>query len=149
VRNALSDTAQPDANPGEIAGKMGTGVLDLDALARVVLFDRTSLKLRRDPGGSVAFWSPVLGAAAYDVVRGDVSGLRASWDRVDLGPVTCLADSSAVTDTAAAPDTGLPSPGQAFFYVFRDDADAPSQASYGADSAGRIRTAASGDCAAR
>lgn len=149
VREALRDTAQPDANPEEYQGKMGTGVLDLDAVAHVVLSDRTSLKLRRDPGGSVASWSPVLGATGYDLVRGDVAALRVSWDRVDLGPVTCLADSSGATDTAAAPDGALPAPGQAFFYVFRDNAGAPYATSYGTDSAGRSRTAGSGDCAAR
>ncbi len=149
VRRTLRDTTQPDANLQDLDGKMGTGVLDLDALAHVVLSDRTSLKLRRGPAGSVVSWSPVLNATGYDLVRGNVADISANWQRVDLGPVTCLADSTAATDTAASPDAALPPPGQAFYYVFRDDASVSNPGSYGTDSAGRSRTAGSGDCAAR
>ena len=149
VRLTLRDTTQPDANSGPFDGKMGTGVLDLDALAHVVLSDRTSLKVRREATGSVVSWSPVLDASGYDLVRGDVEQIRATWNAVNLGPVTCLADSVTATDTALLPDAELPAPGTAFFYLFRDNASVSDPRSYGADSAGRNRTASSGDCAAR
>jgi hypothetical protein len=125
---------------------MGTGVLDLDAVAHVVLSDRTSLKLRRDPGGSVASWSPVLGATSYDLVRGDVAQLGESAAGVALGAVTCLLDDAAEPDLLGREDAAVPPAGGAFFYLVRPNG-APGPGEYGGSSRHRDRRPAAGDCA--
>jgi subtilisin family serine protease len=144
VRDLLMQTAQPDNNPPELAGLMGAGVLDLDALTSALTGDRCSLKAGASPGGTVLSWSPVLGASIYDVARGDVAGLVVS-DQVDLGPLTCIAEDLAATDTAFAPDAAIPGSGEVFFYLFRDDV---SGGSYGDDGSGHLRVPGATDCAA-
>ncbi len=147
IRSVLRSTTQPDANPPEDSGLMGTGVLDLDRLTAALTTDRTSLKLRREPGGTDARWSPVLDAAHYDLVRGDLSRLRLDATLVDLGPVQCLAEDTATTDIAGALDPVIPAPGHGFFYLFRDDAPDAGGGSYGSGSSGLPRLTNAGDCA--
>ena len=105
VRDLLMQTVQPFSvnNPPEFDELMGTGVLDLDALTLALTNDRCSLKANATPGGTVLSWSPVLDATVYDVARGDVANLVVSQE-VNLGPLTCIADDLAATDTAIAPD---------------------------------------------
>jgi subtilisin family serine protease len=143
VRDLLMQTAQPDNNP-ELAGLMGAGVLDLDALTSALASDRCSLKAGASPGGTVLSWSPVLGASIYDVARGDVANLVVS-DQVDLGPLICIAEDLAATDTELAPDAAIPGSGEVFFYLFRDDV---SGGSYGDDGSGHPRVPGATDCAA-
>jgi subtilisin family serine protease len=145
VRDLLMQTVQPFSvnNPPEFDELMGTGVLDLDALTSALTNDRCSLKANATPGGTVLSWSPVLDATVYDVARGDVANLVVSQE-VNLGPLTCIADDLAATDTAIAPDAEVPDFGQTFFYLFRDDAP---DSSYGDDGSGHERVPGGTDCA--
>ena len=148
VRTLLMQTAQPDNNP-ELAGLMGAGVLDLDALTLALTAERCSLKLQETVGGTVATWSPVVGAGSYDLVRGDVGNLilqvpeGEEHGTVGLGPLSCLIENSAETDSVTLPDATLPAPGQTYFYLFRDDTDSD----YGVDSDDNPRSSGAGDCA--
>ena len=152
VKDLLRSTARPDNNPPGLDGLMGGGVLDLDALARVLTTDRASLETSRDSLGTVFRWSAVLDANLYDVARGDVANLfldpapEGLKDTVELGSLTCIADDTVETDTGTFPDPDIPAPGQAFFYVFRDDAPDPEARSYGADDDGHRRLAGGMDC---
>lgn len=147
VEQALRDTTQPDTNPAELAGLMGTGVLDLDRLVQTLTTDRSSLKVLQETGGTVLRWSPVKDANLYDVARGDLANIRKVGETVELGPLTCIANDAPGTATGASPDGDVPAPGQVFFYVFRDDAPDAGGGSYGADSDGHPRVPGSGDCA--
>ena len=63
-------------------------------------------------------WGLVPGAV-YDAIRGrrsQAQELPTSWS---LGAVVCLGNDLVENDTAATPDTELPTPGEAFFYVVR------------------------------
>ncbi len=70
-------------------------------------------------------WSPVPGRgdAVYDVVRGDLAnvsgGAGGPGGAVDLGPLVCLENDSDDASSAGDPDTALPAPGAAFFYLVR------------------------------
>ncbi len=87
-------------------------------------------------------WDSVEGASAYDVIRGDLSSLAELSDSVDLGPVACLAPATA---SMSVPDSTVPSPGQAFFYLMRIRWGS-SHDIYGRSSGGRDRVPSSGDC---
>jgi hypothetical protein len=145
VRTLLMNTAQPDNNPG-LAGLMGAGIVDLDALTLELTPDRCSLELQQTPMGTVATWSPVAGAATYDLARGDLANLAivpgTPTDVVDLGPLACLVDDSVETDSLPTPDADVPAPGQVHFYLFRDDTDPY----YGVDSDDHPRFPGAGDC---
>jgi hypothetical protein len=128
---------------------MGAGMLDLDALTQARTSDRSSVKLRQAPAGTILEWSPVLGASGYDVARGDVGNLSAvgyNGETIDLGPLECLADDIPDNGTASFPDDETPLPGRAFFYVFRDDATDPGAGGYGTGDDGDPRTAPASDC---
>jgi hypothetical protein len=125
---------------------MGTGVLDLDGITLALTTDRSSLKGREDVGGTVLRWSPVQGATHYDVARGDLANVAWTAGQVALGPLTCLANDTPSTNTAAAADPTVPAPGQVFFYVFRDDAPDAGGASYGAGTNYTPRVPGASDC---
>jgi len=145
--SVLTGATQPDSNPPSLDGLMGTGVLDLDGITLALTTDRSSLKARQDPGGTVVRFSPVQGAAHYDVARGDLANVSLSVGQVNLGPLTCLANDTTVTDITSTPDPAIPAPGQVFFYVFRDDAPDASGLSYGSGSQYRPRVPGASDCA--
>lgn len=147
VAQVLRDTAQPDANPPELDGLMGAGVLDLAALVAVELVERETLRLSETPAGTVARWSPVAGATRRDLLRGSLANLRLAGGVVDLGALTCVADDVVGDDSRDFPDAESPGAGAAFFYVLRDDGTDPEGGTYGRDSAGRPREPASVDCA--
>jgi subtilisin family serine protease len=144
--DVLMMTTQPDANPPSLAGLMGAGVLDLDGIASALTTDRSSLKTRKDPAGTVLRWSPVLGATRYDVARGDLANVSLTAGQVALGPLTCITNDTTSTDSAAAADPTLPVPGQVFFYVFRDDAPDVGGSSYGAGTNHGPRVPGASDC---
>jgi subtilisin family serine protease len=149
VRAALRDTASPHTNVSP--GELGTGVLDLEAIARVVLPYRNSLRVTMSGPGfeSVASLSPVEFVDAHDMVRGDVASLSSHPNgHVDLGGVICHAE-DLPTDPLkidSAPDAELPSPGRAFFYVARDAGPGVTTTAYGTDSSGRERRASGTEC---
>jgi hypothetical protein len=96
-------------------------------------------------------WTAVQGAITYDVIRGDVGGLRDNGTAVSLGVVTCIENDSLDTTTgsgteAANPDSGIPPPGRAFFYLVRFD-DGTGDSTYGFPArCARERIPDSGDC---
>ena len=69
-------------------------------------------------GRNVMRWG-LLPGALYDVIRGRPRAIRSQTDHVDLGPVVCIADKIADTDTANYPDETNPALGDAFFYLVR------------------------------
>jgi subtilisin family serine protease len=144
--SVLTGATQPDSNPPPLAGLMGTGVLDLDGITLALTTDRSSLKGREDPGGTVLRWSPVQGAAHYDVARGDAANLALAGSQVNLGPLTCIANDTTATDTVAAADSAIPAPGRVFFYLFRDDAPDASGLSYGDGTPYAPRVPGASDC---
>jgi subtilisin family serine protease len=146
VMSAITGATQPDANPPSLDGLMGSGVLDLDAISLALTTDRTSLKAVDDSGGTVLRWSPVLGAAHFDVGRGDLANVALAGTQIALGPLACIANDATATDTAASADAAVPSPGHAFFYVIRDDAADPGGSSYGTGALNRMRVPGASDC---
>jgi hypothetical protein len=73
-----------------------------------------------DPAATWFQWDPVPGGGAlYDLVRGVVANLSSGEGAVDLGPLTCLVDDSPGESTQAHPDTQMPAPDTAFFYLVR------------------------------
>jgi hypothetical protein len=83
-----------------------------------------------------------------DVARGLVSGLSlvpsGDGDIVGLGSLHCIADSVAPGTTISDPDS--PPPGDAFFYVLRDDPAGTGSRSWGRGSGNRERVESSTDC---
>jgi hypothetical protein len=95
-----------------------------------------------DPVNTTLAWGSVPGAIGYDVIRGNVSSLQIVTGQVNLGSLVCIENESA--DTTTTPnhvDQIVPSPGQAFFYLFR-----VSGGTYGSSSAGLPRIAGPGTC---
>lgn len=146
VADWLRSTAQPDQNPPSLDGLMGGGVIDLEGLVDVLTQDRSSLDLQEGLDGTALDWSPLSGAVAYDVARGDVGALRVASGAVDLGSLVCLGDDLPGT-APDGPDAALPLPGEAFFYVFRDDAQEEPD-TWGESDSGQQRRASGGDCLA-
>ncbi len=104
-----------------------------------------------DPQSTLLTWTPIVGAVSYDVIRGDLSALFADGAGIHLGDVFCLEDDSTDTSTGAGtepsnPDTGLPLPGEGFFYLVRfDDGIGNQPYGYFADCAAQ-RIVDSSDC---
>jgi len=96
-------------------------------------------------------WTPVPGAASYDVIRGELAGLLADPAAVHLGVVACLENDSLDTTTGAGtepenPDTDVPLSGEGFFYLLRHH-DGAQDSSYGFFvDCFRERVADTGDC---
>lgn len=76
-------------------------------------------------------WRATPGASAYDVVKGDLLALRSSGGGYSTSVLSCLENDG--PDLAAA-DSGVPPPGQAWFYLVRAlpggtyDSSCPAQA---------------------
>jgi len=146
VRDVLQRTAAPDSNPPSLSGLMGAGVLDLDALTLESTLDRTSLEATGAEGGTVFSWSPVRDATLYDLARGNLSEIVAAYEQVDLGHLVCIADDLTVTDSSAFPDPQIPAPGEAFFYLFRDNGVDAAAGTFGTDGDGHPRVADPVEC---
>jgi hypothetical protein len=104
-----------------------------DPLTTLTIFDVMNTTLT---------WGSVVGAIGYDVIRGNLGSLQTVDGQVDLGSLVCIENESA--DTTTAPnhvDPNTPSPGQAFFYLFR-----VSGGTYGSSSAGLPRIPGPGTC---
>jgi hypothetical protein len=87
----------------------------------------------------------LLPGAAYDVIRGRIKSIRPQPDLVDLGPVLCLADDVADTDTANYPDAVDPAEGEVFFYLVRPVAGGVP-GDYTVSSGGKPGLPSSGGC---
>jgi Tol biopolymer transport system component len=96
---------------------------------------------------TVVSWEPEPGPRHYDVIRGDVASLAlGAGNTVDLGAVVCLEDDSPDAHTVGDEDLVEPSPGQAFFFVYRGSQGA-GPGSWGQGTGGRERVAGTGSCA--
>ncbi len=141
----LRASTQPDNNPPSLSGQMGTGVLDLDLVTRALTGNRSSVKVERGSSGggeaAVVRFSPVEGAATYDLVRGSVANLRLAGGTVELGTLACLADGLAAPSSysVSVPASAVPEVGEAYFYLFRDDGDDGGGGTYGTGGNGEPR----------
>ncbi|HEV8701139.1 MAG TPA: VCBS repeat-containing protein [Candidatus Polarisedimenticolia bacterium] len=97
-------------------------------------------------GGSqtVVRWGLKPGAL-FDVIRGRTPSIHPAGGGVDLGPVVCLANDIADSDTANYPDTIDPGPNDVFFYLVRPIVGGVP-GSYTVSTDGRIGTPSSGGC---
>jgi hypothetical protein len=94
---------------------------------------------------TVVRWNILGQGIAYDVIRGEVAALRSGGGFVDLGVVACIEDNSGDLTTRTVPDGAVPFPGEAFFYLVRQNPPG-SGLGYGRSSAHQARLPASGDC---
>ncbi len=131
-------------------GKPDLAVADYFSDSLTILLNRS---MTGDPlqwvsmlGGarSVFRWGLVPGAA-YDIIRGGVRSIVPQGDHVDLGPVVCLANDIAETDTAAYPDAVNPAKNEAFFYLVRPIIGGVP-GSYTVSTGGKVGVPSSGDC---
>jgi len=98
-----------------------------------------------EPSPTVVRWNFLGTGITYDVIRGDVSALRASGGLVDLGVVTCIENDSTDLTTRGLADAAAPFTGAAFFYLVRQNPPG-SGLGYGFSSAHDRRVPASGGC---
>ncbi len=94
--------------------------------------------------GTLLWWNVVPGAQSYNVIRGNLSSIVDAGVVSSLGAVTCIEANSSNESTAGWEDAGLPSPGEAFFYLV-EYFDGTSS-SYGTESADKPRAPGLGDC---
>lgn len=117
-------------------------------MERTVRAAASTVTLRVDGAFSTRVYyetaNPVAGS--YDFVRGRLDALAETVGGVDLGDVVCLENDSLDPDTVGDEDTGIPAPGDGFFYLGRFNA-APGAGSYGGSSRNRDREPATHDCA--
>jgi len=90
-------------------------------------------------------WDQVMGAAHYDVIRGNLENLRIEGSNVNLGTVHCVERQSLDTNTTGNEDTAIPAPGKAFFYAVQFN-DGSRDSSYGSEDVGRARVVNGNDC---
>jgi subtilisin family serine protease len=117
LRETVQLLVQPDANGPELAGLMGTGVLDLQRIGEVPIAQLVTVG--REGASARLTWGEVPGGVSIDVGRGLVSALRLGDEIVELGNVTCLADDAPTGTVVLDPDS--PPPGDVFFYVLRSN----------------------------
>jgi len=99
--------------------------------------DPVRIVLRETPAGTLVLWDPVPGARFYNVVRGDLAGISATNEAIELGLLRCVEAGSTDTSTAGLEDAERPPPGASFFYLAEFDDGRPS--TYGAPDAARPR----------
>jgi Tol biopolymer transport system component len=121
-----------------------------DGWPEIHLVDRTTpARISPSPGPAptLVSWEAESGPIRYDVIRGDVADLATGAGSVDLGNVVCLENDSSDLSTRGDEDIVTPSPGQAFFYLFRGSQGvAVGPGSYGAGSSGDERIPGAGGC---
>jgi hypothetical protein len=94
-------------------------------------------------------WDRVTCAATYDVIRGALPGPASDGSRIDLGPVTCLANDFPQIDfwqVTGPVDPESPPVGQAYFYLVRAAGLPDGDMTYGHSSDGLEEVPLSGDC---
>ena len=94
---------------------------------------------------TVVGWSAVPGALSYDVVRGNLDGIKNLNGAYHLGALECIAARTTQINTVGQEDTEQPSLGHGFFYLAAYDDGTWS--GYGTESAAKERFVPSGqDC---
>jgi len=103
------------------------------------------LAAREEPKSTTFSWNAVPDADGYQMVRGEVGGLREAGSFIDLGPVSCIYPSGNLL-AAERTDSQVPPPGKAYFYLvsYSDGMDS----GYGTDTVSKPRIRTSGGCAA-
>ena len=98
-----------------------------------------------DPTATSFTWDPVPGGSGsrYDLVRGNVANLTGDVNAVNLGPLVCIENDSTDPSSQSHPDTEIPAPNAAFFYLVRFQ-DGLLVGAWGFGSAGGRRTGTSG-----
>lgn len=94
-------------------------------------------------------WYRVPCAGAYDVIRGTLPGPASDGSRINLGPVTCLANDFPQIDfwyVSGPVDPESPPLGKAFFYLVRAAGLPAGDMTYGHSSDGLEEVPLSGDC---
>ncbi len=117
-------------------------------MERTVIGTESSISLRVEGKNPtrVFFEANNLLAESYDFIRGDLSSLSESDAGVNLGTVICLENDSLDPDTAGGnEDEGMPSEGEAFFYLGRFNSVAGA-GQYGGSSQNRDRLPSTGSC---
>ena len=91
----------------------------------------------RTPLGTLVTWSQVTGASSYDVVRGELGGIKDLNGAYHLGSLTCIAAGTSQTSTAGLEDADQPALGEGFYYLaaYEDG----SWSGYGTESAAKER----------
>lgn len=121
---------------------------NLDLLPEVFLADMSATPRfqisKSNP--TILSWDTLAGPVRYDAIRGDVSRLGFVGAAVDLGPVVCLENDSPDTSTEGFPDSSVPVPGTAFFFLYRGTAGGADPGSWGSSSSGAPRQAGPGGC---
>jgi hypothetical protein len=75
-------------------------------------FDRVATYFEWDP-------MPAGSNTVYDLTRGNLANLSGNASAVDLGNLTCIEEDSPDVTSLTDPDTEVPAPGTAFFYLVR------------------------------
>jgi Tol biopolymer transport system component len=101
--------------------------------------------------GTIVTWSAESGPLRYDLIRGDLTKLVRNPDGTsNLGFVDCLENNSidVLSQRVTEQEDPDPFPGKGFFYLLRSSLGLNfGPGSYGLNSEGQERVAASGDCA--
>jgi hypothetical protein len=103
------------------------------------------IDVRLEPGGTPGlahvYWNAVPGAEVYDIISGDVTGLKADTNRITVGAVRVPARLIPVTSwwenaegTTAGSSSAIPRTGQAYFYLVQYR-DAHGVSGFGTESA--------------
>lgn len=99
-----------------------------------------------EQSGTWLQWTGVPCTGRYDVIRGDLPGLRISGSIIDLGRVRCLVnDTTGLSTLDEGHDTDLPEAGRAYFYLVRAHG-VTGVTSYGFSSGGLEEVPASHGC---
>ncbi len=131
-------------------GRPDLAVADNFSDSVTILLNQTSsvdpLQLASTVGtGKLVFRWGIVPGGVYDVIRGQVKSVSQAASTFNLGPVTCLNDNLAVTDTADTPDAAIPPLGDVYFYAVRSVVGGvPGQ--YTVASNGKPGIPASGGC---
>jgi len=113
----VHDSCTPGAPQPEICDGVDNNcnaiIDDAPPLGTISTLDVTTGVLATDASLS---WAPVAGASAYDLVRGNVRTLLEGGGSFATAIDQCLANNTAAQ---AFVESGVPAPGEAFFYVLR------------------------------
>jgi len=103
------------------------------------------LTAREEPKSTTFSWNAVPGADGYQMIRGEMGGLREAGNFIDLGSVSCIYPSANLL-AAERTDSQVPPPGRAYFYLvsYSDGMDS----GYGTDKVSKPRISTSGGCGA-
>ena len=115
-----------------------------------LIYEPLELSLESMVDGTLVTWTPVVGAGAYEVIRGELGRIHETEAAIELGAVTCIRDLSLDETTAGFEDDDVPAPGMVFFYltgfVSFDGSNNFSRSAYGTESASKPRVTGQGDC---